>query len=102
MDDDYGQAKKYQNFSVPDVVVGGFGPPASPPIIKEAVRIWASKISNPKINSTINSGTTKSNNKTVSVTIFCRDINGGAFKDDKWSPTPLYYKIFGGPSLKVD
>ena len=101
MDDDYGQAKKYQNFSFPDVVVGGLDGPPTSPIIKEAVRIWA-EVSNPKINSTINSGTTKSNNKTVSVTIFCRDINGGAFKDDKWSPTPLYYKIFGGPSLKVD
>ena len=84
--------KKYQNFSFPDVVVGGFGPP----IIKEAVRIWASKISNPKINSTINSGTTKSNNKTVSVTIFCRDINGGPLRMTNDHQLHCITKYLGG------
>ena len=88
-------SQKIPKLLFPDVVVGGLDGPPTSPIIKEAVRIWA-EVSNPKINSTINSGTTKSNNKTVSVTIFCRDINGGAFKNDKWSPKPLCYKIFWG------
>lgn len=102
MDDDYGQAKKYQNFSFPDVVVVGLDGPPTKPIIKEAVRIWA-EVSNPKINSTINSGTTKSNNKTVSVTIFCRDINGGPLRMTNDHQSHCVTKYFGGgPSLKVD
>ena len=94
-------SQKIPKLLFPHVVVGGLDGPPTSPIIKEAVRIWA-EVSNPKINSTINSGTTKSNNKTVSVTIFCRDINGGPLRMTNDHQSHCVTKYFGGPSLKVD